>query len=131
MRGAISGLSHAALRVTDLGRARNFYVDVLGFPVVMEEAGLVVTRAGSGLLAIRGPEGPTPKADRFDPYRVGLDHLSFRVDSLEALQGIKRDLDAAGVRNEGIKDEGAGNAKALVFYDPDGIALELYYTPVA
>ena len=122
-----SGINHAAIRVTDLGTARRFYVDALGLPVVLEVEGLVLVKVGNGLLGIRGDDDETRSDDRFDPHRVGLDHLSFTVDTLEILERTKRDLDAAGVPNNGIKDEADLNAKALVFYDPDGIALELYF----
>lgn len=57
---------------------------------------------------------------------MGLDHLSFAVDTIELLERMKRDLDAAKIPNDGIHDEPALNAKGLVFYDPDGIAIELY-----
>jgi catechol 2,3-dioxygenase-like lactoylglutathione lyase family enzyme len=52
--------------------------------------------------------------------------VSFAVDSVEQLDRIQRDLDAAGVPNDGVHDEPDLGAKGLVFYDPDGIALELY-----
>ena len=88
--------------------------------------GVVSTvKVGSALLGIRG-DAETKPGDRFDPHRVGLDHLAFTVDTVERLERMKRDLDAAGVPNNGIQDEPALNAKGLVFYDPDGIALELY-----
>ena len=122
----ISGFSHVAIRVTDLGRARRFYVELLGFPVALELEGVVLVKVGSGLMGIRGDDAETKPGDRFDPHRVGLDHVSFAVDSLAQLDRIQRDLDAAGVPNDGIHDEPDFNAKALVFYDPDGIALELY-----
>lgn len=57
---------------------------------------------------------------------MGLDHLSFAVDTIELLERMKRDLDAARILNDGIHDEPALNAKGLLFYDPDGIAVELY-----
>ncbi len=122
----ISGFSHVAVRVTDLGRAKRFYVDLLGFPVALELEGVVLVKVGSGLMGILGDAAETKPGDRFDPHRVGLDHVSFAVDSVELLDQIKRDLDAAGVPNDGIHDESELNAKGLVFYDPDGIALELY-----
>jgi glyoxylase I family protein len=68
----------------------------------------------------------SPPGCRFDPFRVGLDHVSFAVDSVEVLERTQRDLDAAGVPNDGLHDEDVLSAKGLVFYDPDGIALELY-----
>ena len=122
----ISGFSHVAIRVTDLKRARHFYVDLLGFPVALELEGVVLVKVGSSLMGIRGDAAETKPTDRFDPHRVGLDHVSFAVDSVEQLDRMKRDLDAAGVPNDGVHDEPALNAKGLVFYDPDGIALELY-----
>ncbi len=126
MAFTVSGISHAVIRVTGLGRSRRFYVDLLGFPVALELEGEVVVEVGSALLGRGGDAPETRKGDRFDPFRVGLDHLAFAVESVELLHEMKRTLDAAGVRNNGVRDESALNAKALVFYDPDGIALELY-----
>ena len=126
MKLEISGFSHVAIRVTDLPRARHFYVDLLGLPVALDFAGGVLVKVGTGLLGIRGDANGAKPGDSFDPHRVGLDHLSFAVDTVELLERMKRDLDAAKIRNDGIHDEPALNAKGLVFYDPDGIAVELY-----
>lgn len=126
MKLEISGFSHVAIRVTDLRRARRFYVELLGFAVALEIEGVVLVKAGSALLGIRADAAGAKPGDRFDPHRVGLDHVSFAVDSVEQLDQMKRDLDAAGVPNDGVHDEPDLNAKGLVFYDPDGIALELY-----
>jgi glyoxylase I family protein len=126
MKLEMSGFSHVAIRVTDLQRARRFYVDLLGLPVALELEGVVLVKAGSALLGIRGDADGAKPGDRFDPHRVGLDHLSFAVDTVEVLERTKRDLDAAKIHNDGIHDEPALNAKGLVFYDPDGIAIELY-----
>ena len=126
MKLDISGFSHVAIRVTDLQRARRFYVDLLGLPVALEIEGVVLVRTGSALLGIRADAAGAKAGDRFDPHRVGLDHLSFAVDTIESLERMKRDLDAAKITNDGIHDEPALNAKGLVFYDPDGIAIELY-----
>ena len=128
MAFTVSGLSHAAIRVTDLQRSRRFYVEILGFEPILEEDDVVVFKIGAALLGVRGGAPETPADDRFDPFRVGLDHLAFAVDSEEQLHELQRALDAADVRNEGVKDD-IFDAKALVFYDPDGIALELYALP--
>jgi glyoxylase I family protein len=126
MKLEISGFSHVAIRVTDLHRARRFYVDLLGLPVALEVEGVVLLKVGNGLLGIRADAAGARSGDRFDPHRVGLDHLSFAVDTAELLEQMKRDLDTANIPNDGIHDEPALNAKGLVFYDPDGIAVELY-----
>ena len=126
MKLEISGFSHVAIRVTDLERARRFYSEVIGFPVVLELEGVMLVQVGSGLMGIRADDEGAKPGDRFDPHRVGLDHVSFAVDTVEQLDRIKEDLDAAGVPNDGVHDEPALKAMGLVFYDPDGIALELY-----
>lgn len=126
MKLEISGFSHVAIRVTDFQRARRFYVDILGLPVLMEFEGAVLVKVGNALMGILGGAPETKRVDRFDPHRVGLDHVSFAVESVELLERTKRDLDAAKVPNDGIHDEPELNAKGLVFYDPDGIAVELY-----
>ena len=41
----------------------------------------------------------------------------------------KAQLDASGVRNNGIEDDALLGAKYISFYDPDGIAWDLYAMP--
>jgi len=122
----ISGFSHVAIRVTDLQQARRFYVDVLGLPVALELEGVVLVKVGDALMGIRGDASETTAGDRFDPHRVGLDHVSFAVATVAKLEQMQKRLDAAKIPNDGVHDEPALNAKGLVFYDPDGIAIELY-----
>jgi catechol 2,3-dioxygenase-like lactoylglutathione lyase family enzyme len=126
MKLEIGGFSHVAIRVSDLARARKFYVDVLRLPVLLEVEGAVLVKIGKAFLGILGDDPETKRDDRFDPHRIGLDHVSFAVDTVAQLEQMKNDLDAAHIRNDGINDEPLLNAKGLVFYDPDGIALELY-----
>ena len=123
------GLHHLAIRVTNLGRARQFYVDTLGFQPVLERPGLVIVNAHGSLIGIRGDTPETTAGDRFDPYRVGLDHLALGVADASALEGLKQHLDAAGVRNNGLEDDPVLGAKYISSYDPDGIAWELYAMP--
>lgn len=125
MSFGVSGLSHVAIRVTDVVRSRRFYADVLGFPAVLEADDVILFQVGKSLLAVRGGAPETAPGDRFDPFRVGLDHIAFAVDDAEKLNEMQRALEHEGVRNDGVQDD-PPNAKALVFYDPDGIALEMY-----
>lgn len=126
---ATAGLSHVAIRVTDLARAKQFYAGTLGFAPVLEADGLVVVNAGGTLLAIRGNAPETPAGDRFNPYRIGLDHLALAVGDVQALRGLKAQLDAAEVRNNGMENDALTGGTYISFYDPDGIAWELYVTP--
>lgn len=103
--------SHVAIRVTDLQRARRFYVDLLGLPVALEVEGVVLVEAGNALLGIRGDAAGAKQGDRCDPHRVGLDHVAFAVNTVELLERIKRDLDVARIPNDAIRDDPALNAK--------------------
>jgi glyoxylase I family protein len=129
MKLSSTGLTHLGLRVTDLARTRQFYVDILGFQPIAELPGLLLCNAYGSVIAFRGDEPQTDKRDRFDPYRVGLDHVALGVPDLNALEDMKRELDVAGVRNNGIEQDETTHASYISFYDPDGIAWELYLTP--
>jgi catechol 2,3-dioxygenase-like lactoylglutathione lyase family enzyme len=121
-----NGLSHFALRVTNLARAKRFYVDTLGCQLVREVDGAVFVNVSGMLIALLGADSHTPGNDHFDPFRVGLDHLALTVEDASNLEDMQRDLDAAGVRNNGVEVDPGTNRKYISFYDPDGIAWELY-----
>ena len=132
----ITGFSHVRLTVHDLERSRAFYDLVLGLPVAYEvpadadEAtrqalsflygGIIYALPGGQLLGLRPV---APGGDRFDPDRVGLDHLSLAVADREVLDAAVEALDAAGIAHEPVKD--LGSFAILELRDPDGIALEL------
>lgn len=123
------GLSHIALRVTNLARARQFYVNTLGFQPVLEAEGLILVNASGALIGLRGATDQTSAADRFDPFRVGLDHLALAVSDAGALEGLREQLDRAGIPNNGIESDELTGGTYISFYDPDGIAWELYAMP--
>jgi glyoxylase I family protein len=43
--------------------------------------------------------------------------------------GLRRQRDAAGVPNHGVEDDPTSGGRYRSFYDPDGIAWELYHLP--
>jgi catechol 2,3-dioxygenase-like lactoylglutathione lyase family enzyme len=66
----------------------------------------------------------TSREDRFDPARVGLDHVGFHVDNREELERWKDRLDEQGLTNSGIEDDQFG--AHLNVKDPDNIAIEFF-----
>ncbi len=125
--------SHIRLTVTDIDRSRAFYEGLFGWPVAIEMPagadaetrerfaflfGGVLYQVGDQLLGLR-----PVASDRFDEDRVGLDHLSFAVDTRADLEAAVTVLDERGVDHEPVKD--IGDAYILQFRDPDNIALEL------
>jgi catechol 2,3-dioxygenase-like lactoylglutathione lyase family enzyme len=122
-------LGHLGLRVSDLARAKRFYVDTLGFGLLRESPRAVFINAHGLLIALLGPAEQTDTADRFNPFHVGLDHLALAIADVQDLQGLREQLDAAGVPNNGIEPDPTTGATYISFYDPDGIAWELYAMP--
>lgn len=66
-----------------------------------------------------------PAGDRFDPDRVGLDHLSFRVASRDDLEQAVLLFDEQRVRHGEITSLPSFGIDVLSFEDPDGVQLEL------
>ena len=134
---AVGPLHHLRLTVTDIERSRQFYTSMLGFQVAVESPppgdpseaetfrvlfGGVVMIRGTLILGLRPM---APEGDRFDPDRVGLDHLSFGVASREELEQAARLFDEHGVTHGEIAPLPSFGIDVLSFEDPDGIQLEL------
>jgi glyoxylase I family protein len=123
---ATSGVHHVALRVADYDRARRFYVETLGFPVVMEVPNLFLFMAGNTAFGVRGPDEKSPSGDTFSPFRVGMDHIALACDDDGELARVADALATAGVENTGVKLDETLGKRYVAFKDPDRIAWELY-----
>ena len=120
------GVHHVALRVTDLARAKVFYVDRLGFPLLMEGPGIFLFAAGGTAFGVRGPAAETDPADSFSPFRVGLDHVALGCEDEGEPRRVAAALSATGVENTGVKLDEVLQQLYVAFRDPDGIKWELY-----
>lgn len=83
-------------------------------------------------VAARSPSAVRPWAsgrwerlDRFDPNRVGLDHVSLLVETVEELHAASARLEAAGVGHGVVTELPAFGLAILSVQDPDGINVEL------
>ena len=121
-----AGIHHVALRVSDFARAKRFYTETLGFPVLAEVPNLLLFAAGATAIGIRGPEAQTPAGDRFDPFRVGADHIALTCGDEAELARVADALTGAGVDNTGVKTDELLGKRYVAFKDPDRIAWELY-----
>lgn len=112
-------LGHVEYRVTDLGRARDFYVDVLGF---------VETEREADRLYLRGLEEREHHGFVLRKAPVpGVSHFAFRVASPDDLDRLARHADAAGRPVRWI-EPGAerGQGRAVRVQDPSGLPVEFY-----
>ena len=133
----VGEIHHLRLTVTDVQRSREFYTGLLGFQIAVESpppddpaAAETFTVLFGGVVMIRGNlimglRPMAPATDRFDPDRVGLDHLSFGVPGREDLEQAIRLFDEHGVTHGEITRLPSFGIDVLSFQDPDGIQLEL------
>ncbi len=133
----LGSIHHLRLTVTDIARSREFYTGLLGFTVAAEAPesedpesdpsypvlwGGVVMAKGNYLLGLRPVAA---KGDSFDENRVGLDHLSFGLESRAALNAAIKLLDEHGVPHGEVRELTSFGICVLPFRDPDNIQLEL------
>ncbi len=120
----LTGVHHFALRVTEFSRSVAFYRDVFGFQPILEVPGLVLISNGTLVIGLRDQEAGS--GDRFDEFRVGLDHISFTLGSRDELEQAARTLDQRGVPRGEIRDLGESlPIYVMAVRDPDNIQLEL------
>ena len=138
----VGQIHHLRLAVTDVERSKAFYTEVLGFQVAVggppppddENYDAIVDSLQGGVILLHDEmfvglrpvdEERANAADRFDPFRVGLDHLSFSVPTRSDLEAAVQLLDERGVEHGPIRELVPFGLSFVAFFDPDGIALEL------
>ncbi len=115
MATSVHNVAHLLLQVSDLQKAEDFYVGVLGFTVRKREpfAGdreLIVTNQGLGLTTGGPGDG------------VQVEHIAFQVD------GVREIAERAKEANATLISELGPGAYGLTIYvaDPDGNKIELF-----
>lgn len=132
-----SGFAHVRLTVTDIERSKTFYDRVFGWPIAIDASdhaddpsvrrsqeqyyGGVVYQTPQGTLFGLRPVGE----NTFDPDVTGLDHLSFAVESRDALEQAATVLTEAGIEHGEVTDLADAGIAILSFQDPDDINVEL------
>jgi glyoxylase I family protein len=120
-----SGLNHIILTISNVAKSRTFYGDLLGFTLVDIADGFCFVTGGVAFFLFPSNH-PLPN-DRFNEFRIGLDHLSFTAPNEAALHSLADKLMASGIETQGVELYHTGN-KYVAFRDPDNIQLE-YWLP--
>lgn len=132
----IHQLHHFAYRAKDAEETRHFYEDILGLPLyhiiqsdhvpstgeycpythfffrLQDGSFIAFFDLGNDEAALPSPNTP-----------AWVNHISFRVDSQQALRDMKERLEANGVEVLGITDHHIFHS--IYFFDPNGVRLEL------
>ena len=118
-------LGHVVLKVRDRERSEHFYTEVLGLPVAarMDSPPMTFFTLGNhhdfAIVAV-GAGGADAAPDS-----PGLFHVAFKVgEGIDDLRRAKADLDARGVKIDGISDHTV--SQSIYFKDPDGNEIEVY-----
>lgn len=113
-------VQHVETHVTSIDRARDFYVNKLGLPVLddMPELNLLAVRAGSVRISLFA--GYEPRSDG-DDRKCGS-HLILRTHNLDE---TIEELTGRGVVFHGDVVEAGGFIRDIATSDPDGNIIEI------
>lgn len=132
----IQQLHHFAYRARDAEETRHFYEDILGLPLYHIIQSDVVPSTGEhcpythfffrlqdgsfiAFFDLGDDQASEPSPNTPD----WVNHVSFRVDSMQALLDMKARLEAHGVEVLGVTDHHIFHS--IYFFDPNGVRLEL------
>ena len=117
------GIAHATLTVSDIVRTKKFYEDLFETRLEMDdESSFSLLKVGIPCWFVQWEKD---KNDRFDEKRVGLDHIAFKLETLDELQKVIAKLNKMKVPNVGL-ERFAGKYPYIAFRDPDNIQTEFF-----
>ena len=121
-------IDHIAIISSDYQKAKDFYVDKLGFKVKREverkdrDDFIITLEAPNGIeIELFIEKDPPKRVTR--PEAAGLRHLAFRVQDIE--ESVEK-LNKKGIETEEIRIDPQNGKRMTFFMDPDGLPLELH-----
>lgn len=132
----IQQLHHYAYKAKDAEETRHFYEDILGLPLFHIIQSDVVPSTGEycpythfffrlqdgsciAFFDLGDDEAALPSPNT----PLWVNHISFRVNTVQELEDMKTRLQAEGIEVLGVTDHHI--FKSIYFFDPNGIRLEL------
>ena len=133
---AVQQLHHFAYKARDAEETRHFYEDILGLPLyhIIQSDYVPSTgeycpythfffRLQDGSFIAFFDIGDDVKAEPSPNTPLWVNHVAFRVNTVQELENTKARLEAHGVEVLGVTDHHI--FKSIYFFDPNGIRLEL------
>ena len=124
----LKSVHHIAIIASDIEKAREFYINKLGFEVIREnyrkerdDWKLDLRVDEHTELEIFAEKNPPKRVNR--PEACGLRHLAFRVESVEE---TVKELAEMKIECEPIRADSYTGEKMTFFFDSDGLPLEIH-----
>ena len=118
---------HIAIISSDWEKAREFYVNKLGFELIREvwrpaqnDYLRMLSMGETTLELFIRPDAPQRVNN---PEAMGLRHLAFRVEDAVAAAAW---LNSRGIETEPVREDPYNGGKFTFFRDPDGLPLEIH-----
>ena len=118
---------HIAIICSDWDKAKDFYIDKLGFQMIREvyrpevNDCLRMLQQGDTVLELFiKPDAPQRVTN---PEAMGLRHLAFHVEDIEPAVAW---LNSLGIETEPVREDKVNGGRFTFFKDPDGLPLELH-----
>ena len=118
---------HIAIIASDWQKAKEFYIDKLGFEMYREvyrpevDDYLRMLRQGDTVLELFIKADAPERVN--NPEAKGLRHLAFHVEDIEPAVAW---LNSVGIETEPIREDKVNGGRFTFFRDPDGLPLELH-----
>ena len=112
------------INANNLDETARFYRDILG-----ADEGRTSTVAG--VAVARLPLGGISLGlfDASDGPRPGVPHHTFQIEGPDDAETLVKELEARGVKVDGVRQHGEGPGYSVYVYDPSGNRLELSHEP--
>jgi catechol 2,3-dioxygenase-like lactoylglutathione lyase family enzyme len=114
--GPVKQMNHVSIFVPDVQKARQFYQDVFGLPLLTNQDPGVNLSTGTGFLGIYPAQGGAT--------RGSINHMCFGVENFDA-DSVLKTLTDRGLQ---ARIRQRGDTKELYLTDPDGISVQLQDT---
>ena len=118
---------HIAIISSDWEKAREFYIEKLGFRLVREvyrpaqnDYLRMLSQGDTTLELFIRPDAPQRVNN---PEAMGLRHLAFHVEDAVATAAW---LNSRGIETEPIREDKVNGGRFTFFKDPDGLPLEIH-----
>ena len=118
---------HIAVIASNWEKAKEFYIDKLGFQLMREvyrpeqQDYLRMLQQGDTVLELFIKADAPKRITK--PEAMGLRHLAFHVENVETAAAW---LNGLGIETEPIREDLCNGGRYVFFKDPDGLPLELH-----